>query len=524
MQSKSMFLTRPFALAVGAALALGSISAPVDAAPRKKAKAKVVKVVKTTRPGVGIQRATGELYLAKGRGQLINLPTPIADVFVADPAIADVQVQSATQIYLFGKGDGETSVYATTRSGQVVYSTNVRVSQNYGSLDQVLRLAMPDSDITATLSGQVAVLTGTVKSPNDVAEAGDLVRAYLNPGTDVSDPKAVSKVMVINRLRTATPLQVTLQVRIAEVSRTFSKEIGVNLTNQQTTSGGAVFGIAQGRNPGTITVDPATGATDFKFTPSSTANATLSIGARLLGMNVIGALDAGEAEGFVTTLASPNLTALSGEKATFLAGGEFPIPITQSNGGALQTSVEFKPYGVTLEFVPTVMADGRISLVVKPEVSEIDFQNSVQVNGGRVPGLTSRRIETTVELGSGQSFVIGGLLKASQTNNFTKTPGVGDVPVLGALFRSNGWKRGETELMIVVTPYLVNPVAANKIILPTDGYKAPTELGRIFGGKLYEGTKTNQSNTPTVAPSITVPRESVTRSRGGTAPAPGFTN
>jgi pilus assembly protein CpaC len=519
MQSKSMILTRPFALAVGAALALGSISAPVDAAPRKKAKAKVVKVVKTVRPGVGIQRATGELYLAKGRGQLINLPTPIADVFVADPAIADVQVQSATQIYLFGKADGETSVYATTRTGQVVYSTNVRVAQNYGSLDQVLRLAMPDSEITATLSGQVAVLTGTVKSPNDVVEAGDLVRAYLNPGIDPTDPKAQLKVLVINRLRTATPLQVTLQVRIAEVSRSFGKEIGVNWKNQDNSNGGAVFGIATGaRDPGTIT-NTATG-TNFLFSPKGGGASTLSIGARLLGMNILGALDLGETEGFVTTLASPNLTALSGEKATFLAGGEVPLIYTvTSNGGNTQTIV-FKPYGITVEFLPTVLADGRISLVVKPEVSEID--RSVSVGG--VPGFTTRRVDTTVELGSGQSFVIGGLLKASANNTFTKTPGAGDVPVLGALFRSNAWQRGESELMIVVTPYLVKPVAASQIVLPTDGYKAPTELGRIFGGQLYQGSKGESRAVPTVKPSTTVPAEAVTGGRNGATPAPGFSN
>jgi pilus assembly protein CpaC len=503
MQSKSMILARPIALAVGAAIALGTISAPADAAPRKKARAKVVKVVKTVRPSVGIQRPTGEVYLAKGRGQLINLPTPIADVFVANPAIADVQVQSSTQIYLFGKDDGETSVYATTRSGQVVYSTNVRVAQNYGSLDQVLRLAMPDADITATLAGQVAVLTGTVKSPEDIAQAADLVRAYLNPGIDLSDPKAQLKVLVINRLRTATPLQVSLQVRIAEVSRTFGKDIGVNWRADNTASTGA--------------------GTDFSVSNIG-GKGTLQLGGRLLGLNILSQLDLGESEGFVTTLATPNLTALSGETASFLAGGEFPIPIAQTNGGSTQISVDFKKYGVTLDFIPTVLADGRISLVVKPEVSEIDFQNSVLVNGGRVPGLTTRRVSTTVELGSGQSFVIGGLLKASTTNNFSKIPGAGDVPLLGALFRSNGWKRGETELMIVVTPYLVNPVAASKIVLPTDGYKAPSELGRIFGGQLYEGAKGSRANGPTVVPSVTVPADAVTRSRGGAAAAPGFSN
>ncbi len=523
MQSKSMILARPVALAIGAALALG---APADAAPRKhvRAKAHMVKHVAKRSMPAGVQRPSGELYLSKGRGQLVTLAVPITDVFVSNQTAVDVQVQSPTQLYVFGKEDGESSVYATTRSGQVAYSTNVQVAPNYGTLDQMLRLALPDTDVKATLSGQVAVLTGTVKSPDDIQQAGDLVRAYLNPGVDPTDPKAQLKVMVINRLKTATPLQVTLQVRIAEVSRTFSKNIGVNWTNRDSSNGGAIFGIAQGRSPGTITIDPTTGARTFNFVPNATGS-TLSIGAKALGMDILGALDLGETEGFVTTLASPNLTALSGEKATFLAGGEIPLPYTSTTaGGGQGTSIIFKPYGVTVEFLPTVLADGRISLTVKPEVSELDFPNAVQ----GIPGFTTRKVETTVELGSGQSFVIGGLMKATNNTQFKKTPGAGDVPVLGALFRSNAWQRGESELMIVVTPYLVNPVAANKIVLPTDGYKAPSELGRIFGGQLYQGTNERRP-VPTVAPPTTIQNGAiVAQPRGGTAPAPapapGFSN
>ena len=501
MQSKSMILARPIALAAGFALVFG---ATADAAPRKGKRAQGTTVSRSRAVSPGVQRPSGELYLSRGRGQLITLPVPITDVFVADTAIADVQVQSPTQIYLFGKSDGETSVYATTRSGQVAYSTNVRVADNLGSLDQMLRLAMPDTDVRATLAGQVAVLTGTVKSPIDIAQAGDLARAYLNPGVDASDPKALLKVMVINRLRTATPLQVTLQVRIAEVSRSFSKNVGVNwqANNNGPTNTGTQFSVAK-----------------------QGSNTTLNLGGRLLGLNVLSRLDLGETEGFVTTLASPSLTAMSGEKASFLVGGELPIPVTQSNGGALSTSVEFKPYGITLEFIPTVLADGRISLVVKPEVSELDFQSAVLVNGGLVPGLKTSRVETAVELGSGQSFVIGGLLRASSTNNMQRVPGAGNIPVLGALFRSNAWKRDETELMIVVTPYLVNPVAASKVVLPTDGFKAPTELGRIFGGELYNGTTGEKRRMPTVTSPRTVPGNgTIMRTPAGGTPAPGFNN
>ncbi len=517
MQSKSMILARPIALALGAAMIFGSVAA--DAAPRKKARAKVVKVVKARPVMAGIQRPAGDLYLSKGRGQLITLPAPVVDVFVSNPTVADVQIQSPTQLYLFGKDDGEASVYATTKTGQVVYSTNVRVSPNYGSVDSMLKLAFPDSDIKATLSGQIAVLTGTVKSPLDVADAEALTRGYLNPGVNVSDPAAQLKVVVINRLRTATPLQVTLQVRIAEVRRSFSKNFGVNWqsNNSAPIPGGTTFRIDQG---GGSSATPA-----LSIAGGTTAN----LGGRLLGLNILSQLDIGETEGFVTTLASPSLTTLSGQKATFLAGGEIPLLFTvTSNGGNTQTVV-FKPYGVTVDFLPTVLADGRISLIVKPEVSKIDPAVSV----GGVPGFLTRRVETTVELGSGQSFVIGGLMQADNSNNMTKLPGAGDVPILGALFRSNAWQRGETELMIVVTPYLVKPVPASSIVLPTDGYKAPSELGRIFGGEMYKGSgerrpvPTFKSPETVTQPNFNAPATSMSAPAPvarGVAPAPGFSN
>ena len=509
MQSKSMILARPFALVIGAALMMGS---PAEAA-RPKAKAHRAKIVKPRverRIPAGIQRPSGEMVLSQGRGQLITLPAPITDIFVSNDSVADVQVRSPLQLYVFAKSTGETSIYATNKSGAVVYSSNVRVGQNLNSLDQMLKMAMPEADIRATTMNGLVLLTGTIGGPDDAAEAERLVTAFVGSG-----------VQVVSRLKTATPLQVNLQVRIAEVSRNYVKEIGVNWTNRDQANSGPVYGIFQGRSPGTISTGP-TGGTNFLFTPKGSTSTTLSIGARLLGMDIAGALDLGETEGFVTTLASPSLTALSGETANFLAGGEIPIPIAQSLGAV---SIEFKPYGVNLAFTPTVLSDGRISLRVKPEVSELDYQNAVIFNGSTVPGLSTRRAETTVELGSGQSFVIGGLVKASNANTMQKTPGVGEIPVLGALFRSNGFRRGETELMIVVTPYLVNPVAASQIVLPTDGYKAPTDLGRVFGGQLYQGTTGEKRPVPQVAPPTTVPSSGpLPRARNGAAPAPGFSN
>lgn len=560
MQSTS-FILRSIALLSSAAIV---VSTPAVAAKAKVKRPRAAAVRAPARPPVGIQRPTGEVYLSTGRGQLINLPTPISDIFVSNDSVADVRVQSPTQLYLFGKAEGETSVYATTRGGQVVYSTNVRVAQNFGSLDQMLKLAMPDTDVKATLAGQVAVLTGTVKSPDDIEQAGSLARAYLNPGIDANAAGAQLKVMVVNRLKTATPLQVTLQVRIAEVSRTLSKEIGANLITRDTSTGGFNFGVAQGRNFGSIApqdiaslplldasarygfpagtlklpFDPATGqfvitpAAVGKFTTAGAGKTTLSFLGRLFGLDVGGALDLAETEGFVTTLATPNLTALSGQTATFLAGGEIPLPLTNTNAntGLQTTSINYRQYGITLEFSPTVLADGRISLHVKPEVSDLDYQSAVTIDGSVIPGFQTRRADTTIELGSGQSFVIGGLLRASNTNNMQRTPGVGNVPVLGALFRSNGYKRGETELMIVVTPYLVTPVPASQIVLPTDGYKTPTDIGRVFTGEMYKGSSERRP-VPTMAPPQTVAQPQIgsasTPSSGksrATSPAPGFGN
>ena len=514
MQSKSSFV-RSIALLSSAALIAGLPAGASAKSRAVRAKATVVRVA--SRPTVGVQRPAATVYISTGRGQLVTLPAPISDIFVSNDAVADVRVQSPTQLYVFGKADGETSVFATNRAGQVVYSTNVRVSQNYSSVDEMLRAAMPDTDVKITTSGQIAVLTGTVASPDDIAQAESLVKTMLNPGINLADPAAALKVVVINRLRTATPLQVTLQVRIAEVSRSFSKQIGVNWNADNV--------------PPPVTGAPRTVLTINQGGSTVVPGGTVAaIAGRLLGLNVLGKLDFGETEGFVTTLATPNLTALSGETANFVAGGEIPIPISQVTGGGITTSIEYKTYGIKLDFSPTVLADGRISLRVSPEVSELDYANAIRIGGADIPGVTTRRVQTTVELGSGQSFVIGGLLRANNSNTFQKVPGVGDIPIIGALARSNSFKRGDSELMIVVTPYLVNPVPASQIVLPTDGYKTPTELGRIFGGDLYKGMSEGRP-TATTAPAQTIARpafgaaltpQQAQKVTGGASATPGF--
>ena len=436
----------------------------------------------------GAARPTQSMDLSINEGKLVNLPRPMADLFIANDSIADVQVRSPTQLYIFGKSRGNTTVYATDRAGRVVYSSNVNVAYNLGSVDAMLHLAMPEAAITASPVGNMVLLTGTVPSPEDANEAARLVMAFVGDG-----------VQVVNRLRSAVPLQVTLRVKIAEVNRSIVKQIGVNLLSSDTTSG-FQFGIGQG-----TTIDPADGS--VAINPIGT---TLVGRGALFGLDLIGALDLAEKDGLVTTLAEPNLTALSGETASFLAGGEFPVPISQSLGSV---TIEYKQYGVGPAFTPIVLADGRISMRVRPEVSELSNEGSIRLNGFNVPALTTRRAETTVELGSGQSFMIAGLLRDAHTNDVSKAPFLGDLPILGALFRSTSFRRSETELVIIVTPYLVRPVST-RMALPTDGYRAPTDAQGILGGQIFTGT-----SAP--APVVTAPAPGVSGSSAVTA-APGF--
>ena len=447
-------------------------------------------------------RPSETLNLSQNTGTLVRLSSPMSDVFVANEAIADVQVRSATQLYVFGKSAGETTVYATDKSGRVVYAANVRVGTNVGSVGEMLRLAMPEANLTATPMNNLVLLTGTVASPDDVSEAQRLVQAYVGDGTQV-----------VSRIKSATPLQVTLKVKIAEVNRSLVKQIGVNLLSRDS-SGGTLFGIGQGSpgtfgTPGTppVGTTPGTPATPTVFNVGATGT-TLGLAGKLLGLNILGTLDLAESDGLVTTLAEPSLTALSGETASFLAGGEFPVPISQDLGSV---TIEYKQYGVGLAFTPIVLADGRISMRVRPEVSEVSNEGSIKLNGFDVPALTTRRAETTVELGSGQSFMIAGLLRNANTNNIDKAPFLGDLPILGALFRSTKYRRAETELVIIVTPYLVKPVSG-QLALPTDGYRAPTMGGMVGGGQSFTGRS---------GPAAVVPQAVATRPAPA-APAPGF--
>jgi pilus assembly protein CpaC len=446
------------------------------------------------------------IAISIGRGQLVTLPGKMTDVFVANDNIADVQVKSTNQLYVFGKAGGETTVYASNANGDVVWSANVRVGTNIDSIDQMLKLAMPEAHIVTSTMNNTVLLTGTIAAPEDAAEAERLVKAFVDDKTNV-----------ISRLKMATPLQVNLHVKFAEVNRSLIRQVGSNFTTIDGSSG-FKFGLNQGRSPATtITTDPnlplgiGTSVKGYGFDPTTgkpvmmdgtnvtplQGQSTLAGLTKLFGVNVLGALDLGETIGLVTSLAEPNLTALSGETATFLAGGEYPIPVSTGLGN---TSIEFKKYGISLAYTPTVLANGRISLRVKPEVSELSSDGAIISNSFSVSALTVRSAETTVELGSGQSFMIAGLLRNNAQNTITKMPGAGDIPILGSLFRSTSFRKGETELVIVVTPYLVNPVDSSEIKLPTDGFKTSTALQQFLGHMESDGVTGGDRPKPTETP------------------------
>ena len=478
--------------------------------------------------------AEGGIALGVGKGTLVRLPRAVTDVFVANNKIADVQVKSANQIYVFGITGGETSLYATDSGGRVVYSANVRVAQNIDQIKSMLGMTMPAAAIEVTPMNGMVLLTGTVANPSEVEEATRLTQAFVG-----------EKTTVVTKLKTAMPVQVNLQVKIAEVSRGLLKEFGVNLLSRDATNG-FQFGISRGRNVGSIgptdlsgfpTLDASNlfglpagslslpfdprsgqflfGGTSYNFSNLAGSTTTLNLAGKLLGLDIASAIDLLEQDGVISVLAEPNLTALSGETASFLAGGEFPIPTLDGNGGV---DVQFKEYGVGLAFTPTVLDGNRISMRVRPEVSELTDEGSVRLNNFVIPALTTRRAETTVELGSGQSFMIAGLLRNRTNNSTDKTPFLGDLPIIGALFKSDRFQRNETELVIVITPYLVKPVSAGQIRLPTDGYLAPTDMQRLLLGKTFDGKSENGRPQPQAVPPVGAAPSGV-----ATAPAPGFT-
>ncbi|MBA4753683.1 MAG: type II and III secretion system protein family protein [Sphingobium sp.] len=469
-------------------------------------------VAMTAVPGTAVNAAPSSaqdnaILMSVGGSRVVNLGAKMSDVVIGNPEVVDVHVRSQNQLYLIAKKAGETTVFATAPNGKVLFSGTVRVGNNLTSIDDMLRLAMPGANIAVNKMNGMVLLTGTIQAPEDAAEAERLTQAFVGKETTV-----------VSRLRMATPLQVMLQVKISEVSKDVGHKIGMNLSALGGVKGSFSGYIGRSsrdfvtRNvtkptivPGVLNPDGSflppyvsvPGSTEYNFTQPADGSTTLGFVARMLGMDVAGALDLAESSGLATTLAQPNLTALSGETASFLAGGEYPYTVSNGTQG---NSIEFKQYGVQLAFTPTVLADGRISLRVRPTVSSLDFTLNASV-----PALKSRTAETTVELGSGQAFMIAGLLNNETSNGIDKVPGLGNLPILGSLFKSRQFQRSESELVIVVTPYLVKPMNASDVRLPTDGFRNANIGQGLLLQQGNDGISGKQGEMPRRAPGSPAP-------------------
>jgi pilus assembly protein CpaC len=441
--------------------ALPGSAAPPVAAPRG--------------PPAGLRQST-PLTVDADQAQVIQLREPAKTVFVANPDIADVQVPTPNSFLVYGKRPGTTTVFAISEAGTTM-SYTVRVTRPVGEIAGAIRSAVPTAQVRVSGAPDGVTISGSVDSPRDAERLKAAARQFLG------DKETINFDVGVNM---AT--QVTLRVQVAEVSRTVNKALGVNWTalgNIGTLAKLAPFpALALNANASTALPIPQ---------PGNPLN---------LGGNFGALITALDSQGLATILAEPSLTAISGETANFLAGGEFPIPVPQGNQ---VTTIQYKNFGVSVDFTPTVLDGNRMSIKVRPEVSELTTVGAITINGTTVPALNVRRAETTVELGSGESFAIAGLFQNNGTNDITGLPWLGNLPILGALFRSTTFQRNESELVIIVTPYVVKPAdQAHALRLPTEGLQLSSDIERILLGRLtaMPADGTTPPNNPATAPHL----------------------
>ncbi len=444
--------------------------------------------IKTADAGAIIERYEHVLTIEASQGILLRLDKPASNIFIANPLVADVQVKSSRLIYVFGLMPGATTIYAVDDNENVIYSATIEVTQNLIRVQEALVKLLPSASIEVQSINGVIVLTGFAQSPADADFAQRMVQEMLL--VRIEDNDVVSEYVqqrVINRIQVSTPTQVNLRVKMAEMSRNTLKTLGFNWENDF--FGGNVFAsFITGSPVFELIPDPADDTQLIKSffvrndtnTPFGTSNSVL-FNASGGHFDLNGVIDALEGEGYLSILAEPNLTALSGEPASFLAGGEFPIPVPQ--GGASDSiTIVFKEFGVGLSFLPTVLSENKIHMRISPEVSQLSNIGAVTIGTTNIPALTTRRVSTTVELASGQSLAIAGLLQSNITQQVEKYPWLGDIPILGTLFRSTSFQREETELVIIVTPYIVRPVNAERLLTPVDINHLPSDTGEYLYG------------------------------------------
>ena len=411
------------------------------------------------------------LNVPMNRAVVVESDVPFAELSIANPGIADISSLSDRTIYVLGKSPGLTTLTLFDAAGKLITNVNVRVAADISEFKERLRQILPGEKIEVRTANDGIVLSGIVSSASRLQRAMDLAERYA--------PERVSNLMSVGGIQ-----QVMLKVRFAEMQRSVSKSLSSSLS-----LGGTGFGGSLGVSGGTGTTNTS-GSVATSLGGAVPAGNT-NTGAVLFGFNVgstqVGLLlEALETKGVVRTLAEPNLVALSGQEAKFLAGGEYPIPVSQDNGSV---GIEFKPFGVELAFIPRVVDKDLINLEFIAAVSAIDDSNALTLSGFNIAAFSRRETSTTIELRDGESFAVAGLLQDDFTDNNSQLPWLGDVPVLGALFRSASYQRSQTELVIIVTAHLVTPTRGDALALPTDRIKPPTEKDLFLFGRTAAGTR-----------------------------------
>jgi pilus assembly protein CpaC len=426
---------------------------------------------------------TERITLALGKAAVVRLDTDARDVLVSDPATVNAVVRTPRRIFLLAQKIGQTNAFFFDGAGHQLLSVDIRVERDVTDLVAMIHTNLRDSNVRVSALNDNLVLTGTVASAQDAARAQDLAAQFIRTPGSQADPTKI-----VNMLKIGAHEQVLLKVRVAEMERQVAKQFAVNL-NAAFTAGGVPFAA--------MTSNPYGLAGQALSALSGAQIGNVGNPAGTGPNNVQGMLNALEQTGLLHTLAEPNLTAVSGETAKFLAGGSFPVPAGRDQQGNI--SIEFKDFGVGLSFTPVVLSDRRISLQLSTEVSELTNTGAFTLAGGQVvnssgqivsvqaqtiPALEVRRAQSTVEMPSGGSFAIAGLMQHTTKQVLDAFPGLKDMPVLGALFRSRDFENDETELVIIVSAYLVEPTTAKKLASPTDGFVTPSDAGTIGFGRL----------------------------------------
>jgi pilus assembly protein CpaC len=449
--------------------------------------------------------------LGLNKSMVIRLPTATRDVLLGNPAIVDAVVRTQNTAYLFAKSVGQTNAFFFDAEGRQILSLDIEVALDGKALQKLISRAIPGSRITVDTVNSNVILGGTAANAAEARKAVDLATAFVNGSSGGSTGGSAGAAAaggatasaaggssgggsgggntgnIINNMVIIGKEQVMLRVRVAELQRDVLKQFGID-TRALFSSGGLTVGFLN-VNPFTIN-DSLNGGLQTLANPlmggvagTSPVTAATGLGSSFVGngVQIDDLIKAYERDGLIRTLAEPTLTAISGENAKFLAGGEFPIPVAQDND---RTTIEFKPFGVGLGFTPVVMSEGRISMRITSEVSETTPENAIRTDRLTIPGLKVRRAETTVELPSGGSMVMAGMIQERTKQDLNGIPGVKDLPVLGALFRSRDYLSNETELVVIVTPFIVAPVNENKLTTPLDTLNLASDRQTILWGRL----------------------------------------